>query len=125
MALETLNSHRSLKHIHTQHTIRTAIAHGLFGIHVRDRASHEGEDGKVFIVTWDDENDPLNPRNWSTAYRVFLTLMVAMIAFAVGAASSADTAVLPQAAKEFGVSDVVESLTIGMFVLPTLSGLGY
>jgi len=38
---------------------------------------------------------------------------VASLAFAVGAAASADTAILPEAAREFGVSGVVESLSIG------------
>jgi hypothetical protein len=91
------------------------FGHTLTGIHVRDRATHEGKGDKVFIVDWEGQNDPHNPRNWSVAYRVWIILNVALIAFVVGAASSTDTAILPQAAADFGVSDVVESMTIGMY----------
>jgi hypothetical protein len=31
------------------------------------------------IVTWDDPNDPANPRNWSVKYRWFLTLLISII----------------------------------------------
>lgn len=97
--------------------MHTAFGLSLNGIHPRDRTTHEGKNGKVFVVGWEGEDDPSNPRNWSSSYRVFATLIVASISFAVGAASSADTAVLPQAAAHFGVSEVVEALAIGKFDL--------
>lgn len=104
----------SVATVRTQHSLRTALGHALHGIHARDRMTHEGgKGGKVFVVGWEGENDPLNPRNWSTAYRASITLSVSFIAFVVSAASSADTAILPQAAAEFGVSDVVEAMAIG------------
>jgi hypothetical protein len=89
------------------------FGHTLTGIHVRDRTTHEGKGEKVFIVDWETPNDPQNPRNWSVVYRLWVTINVACIAFVVGAASSCDTAILPQAAEEFKVVDVVESMSIG------------
>jgi hypothetical protein len=102
----------------TQYTARTALGHALAGIHARERTTREGKGGKVFAVDWEGESDPLNPRNWSVAYRLCVTLIVASIAFIVGVGSSADTAILPQAAVDFGVSEVVESLSIGKFSNP-------
>lgn len=99
--------------IRTRNSLRTALGHALRGINARDRTTHEGKGEMVFVVNWDGENDPLNPRNWSLAYRALTTLGVSFLFIAVGAASSADTSILPQAAAEFGVSDVVESMSIG------------
>jgi hypothetical protein len=106
----------SMATVKRQLSLRIALGQALSGIHVRERTALEGDGGKVFVVLWDGENDPFNPRNWSIAYRVWITLLVGSIAFVVGAAASADTAVLPQAASTFGVSDEVESLAIGMFL---------
>ncbi|KUJ11239.1 MFS general substrate transporter [Mollisia scopiformis] len=102
--------------VRTQNSLRTTLGHALTGIHARERLTHEGKGGKVFVVGWEGESDPSNPRNWSVAYRACITLIVSSIGFVVGAASSADTAILPQAAAEFGVSDVVESMTIGLYL---------
>ncbi|CZR54256.1 related to mfs-multidrug-resistance transporter [Phialocephala subalpina] len=104
----------------TQHSLRTTLAHSLIGIHARERTTNEGEGGKVFVVDWEGDNDPSNPRNWSIAYRMLTTLIITCIALVVGAAASADTAILPQAATDFGVSDMVESMAIGLF----LAGVG-
>ena len=35
--------------------------------------SHDGKD--CSLVTWDGPDDPENPRNWSTPYRLFLTAL--------------------------------------------------
>ena len=42
---------------------------------------------------------------------------IAGIGWIVGFASSVDSAALPQAAKEFGVSEVTESLATGLFLI--------
>jgi hypothetical protein len=116
------NTNENTPNLQTIPTTRTApnqptgegdLGHTLTGIHVRDRTTHEGKGEKVFIVDWEGPHDPQNPRNWSVAYRLWVTIIVASIAFIVGAASSCDTAILPQAAEDFGVSDVVESMSIG------------
>ena len=57
----------------------------------------------------------MNPKNRSVARRVGATVIIAAIAFVVTAAYAIDTAILPQAAAEFGVSAVVESIATGMY----------
>lgn len=97
----------------TQYTARAALGHTLTGIHARDRLTHEGKGEQVFVVGWEGEADLLNPRNWSISKRVGVTLQIAAIAFAVCAASSIDAAIVPQAAAEFGVSEIAETLATG------------
>jgi hypothetical protein len=97
----------------THHSARTALGYALAGVSARDRTTHEGKGSKVFVVDWEGERDALNPRNWSLARRLGMTMVVSAIAFVVGVASAVDTAVLPQASADFGVSDVVESLAAG------------
>lgn len=78
----------------------------LDGISVQTAKNGE----KFYRVDWESPNDPQNPRTWSTGSRLTITLVLVAIAFVVTAASSIESAVAPQAAKEFGVSQVVESL---------------
>jgi hypothetical protein len=101
----------------THYSARTALGHALTGVQARDRTTHEGKGAQVFVVDWEGERDALNPRNWSLMTRLRTTLVVSSIAFVVGAASSVDTAVSPQASAAFGVSDVVESLATGKLLL--------
>ncbi|KAK9479867.1 major facilitator superfamily domain-containing protein [Lipomyces japonicus] len=79
----------------------------------QSRQTHED----VILVGWNSSEDSLNPRNFSKVKKVTTTLIVALIAFVVGAASSMDVAVLPQAASDLGVSDVVESLATGVYLM--------
>ncbi|KAK9356413.1 major facilitator superfamily domain-containing protein [Lipomyces doorenjongii] len=97
--------------------MRSTMGHALNGIQVRDRTTLEGKGGRVFIVGWDGECDPANPHNFSKARRVMTTLIVAAVGFVVGMASSIDSAVLPQAASDFGVSEVAESLATGIYLI--------
>jgi multidrug resistance protein len=71
----------------------------------------------VFVVNYESEKDSMNPHNWSYAKRIGATIMIASIGFIVGFASSIDSAALPQAAAEFGVSEVVESLSTCLFLV--------
>lgn len=72
----------------------------------------------VFVVDWDGPEDPLNPRNWPFAKRLGVMLVVCLIGGLISVASSLDGAVVPQAAKDLGVSEVTESFgAIGSFLL--------
>lgn len=113
---EALAAHR-IPTTATQHTARAALGHSLTGIHARDRTTHEGKGEQVFVVGWTGLNDPLCPRNWTTARRISCTLQISLIAAGVGAASGIDATVLPQAAKSLGVSDVAESLATGLYLV--------
>ncbi|KAI9656528.1 MAG: hypothetical protein M1821_004735 [Bathelium mastoideum] len=108
--------------IRTMYSESTALGIALTGIHVRDRSTRDGGSGQVFVVGYESEADPLNPQNWSLARKFSITMMVAGIAFVVGIASSIDASAIPQAAEEFGVSQVVEAIATGFGTGGLLSG---
>lgn len=97
---------------HTQHPDGDEEAFGpvLTGIDVRN---HSGQRGQVFIVGWAGPDDPLMPHNWPLTRRVGVTLQISLIGLFLTAASGIDATVLPQAAKDLGVSHVAESLATG------------
>lgn len=94
----------------------------LTGVDVRDRTTNDGgdKDAKVFVVGYRGDNDSMNPHNWSFRVRLVATFQVACIGAIVGIASSIDSSALKGAAEEFGVSEVVESLSTGLY----LAGFG-
>jgi multidrug resistance protein len=131
---EELERNNTLATIHTSQSFGTRMGHALTGIEVRElsremtkrrtRASGRittnekpPEREKVFVVGYESESDTLNPHNWSYTTRIFATIMIAWIGFIVGFASSVDSAALTQAAEEFGVSEVTESLATGLFLV--------
>ncbi|KAI8630287.1 major facilitator superfamily domain-containing protein [Xylariaceae sp. FL1651] len=61
--------------------------------------------------------DPENPKNWSKAYKWYITMVVAITCFVVAFASSVITADIAGPTKEFGVSDEVGLLSITLFVV--------
>lgn len=74
-------------------------------------------DRQVLVVEWDGDDDPFNPRNWPRRKRALAVFVISTIAFIVGAAAPMDSAVLPQAAKDLHVSEVTESLAVGIFLV--------
>ncbi|KAF1982190.1 MFS transporter [Aulographum hederae CBS 113979] len=107
--------------VQTRYSERTALGHALTGISPRSRTTAEGrattQDSKVFVVGWSGDSDPFNPQNFSRMKKARIILCVASIAFIVTFASSIDSAVLPQAAEDFGVSEVTESLATALFLV--------
>lgn len=105
-----------LRTVTTQATTGTTLGLALSGIEVRDRTTKEGGQaaGQVFVVSYENEKDPMDPHNWSFPRRVCATMVLSLIGGIVGWASAIDSAVIPQASAEFGVSDVAESLATGM-----------
>jgi hypothetical protein len=104
----------------TRETIGTCLGQALTGVNVRSRTTKEGrheKGGKVFVVGYVDDKDPLNPHNWSILKRMWITLLVASIGLIVGFASSVDSAAIQQARIEFGVSEVTESLATGIYLI--------
>ncbi|RYP91898.1 hypothetical protein DL770_001958 [Monosporascus sp. CRB-9-2] len=63
------------------------------------------------------ENDPENPKNWSKAFKWYITMVVAATCFVVAFASSVVTADIEGVAEEFHVSEEVALLTITLFVV--------
>lgn len=111
------NARVSLTRTTTQQTMGTALGNVLSGIDVRRRTTKDGGDGNVFVVGYEDENDPNDPHNWSTWVRIRCTLTIAGIGIVVGFASAVDASAIPQASKDFGVSEVTESLATGLFLI--------
>jgi hypothetical protein len=70
-----------------------------------------------FIVEFDGPSDPANPRNWSLLKRILVTASLGNIALLVGIAGAIDSAVLPQAAHDYGVGEVPESLATGLVII--------
>ncbi|KAF7197768.1 putative efflux pump kojT [Pseudocercospora fuligena] len=84
---------------------------------LRKRRTVEGGDGQVFVVGYEGPDDPSDPHNWTMLKRIRCTFMVAAIGCVVGLASAIDSSALPQAAEEFGVAEVVESMATGLFLI--------
>lgn len=76
--------------------------------------------GPIFVVSWHGPDDPSNPRTWSTFRRAVITVEVGLISAVMMIASSITSVVLPQAADDFGVSKVVESLATGIYPSPSM-----
>ena len=71
----------------------------------------EGKGGdQVFVVGYEGDNDPLNLHNWSYWTKAMAMMMIAAFEFVVGFTSSIDSSAIREAAAEFGVSGVAESL---------------
>ncbi|KAK3071894.1 hypothetical protein LTR53_007812 [Teratosphaeriaceae sp. CCFEE 6253] len=109
--LSRMSTQRS--HISERH----ALGQTLTGINIRKRSTREGGSGDVFVVGYEGADDPNDPHNWSYRQRIPCTLLIAGIGCVVGLASAIDSSAIPQAAKEFGVSEVVESAATGLFLI--------
>ena len=107
---------RSLSRTTTQST-GTRLGNVLTGVEIRKRTTREGGDGNVFVVNYESDDDPLNPHNWSNLTRIRCTVTIAAIGFVVGFASSIDSAAIPQVSKALHVSEIVESLATGLFLV--------
>ncbi|KAJ6007155.1 hypothetical protein N7522_005506 [Penicillium canescens] len=73
------------------------------------------EDDGFYTVGW-DENDPLNPRNMSTARRWLVTLIVSMGSLCVTCTSSMYTTTYTQLMDEFKCSQEVATLGLSFFI---------
>ncbi|KAL8680507.1 MAG: hypothetical protein Q9186_003306 [Xanthomendoza sp. 1 TL-2023] len=119
----TQSSMTNASQVVTQRSIGMDLGIALTGINVRDRTTKEGPSdpsvhgNKVFVVGYEGERDSLNPHNWSYSTRICATVNIAFIGWIVGFASSVDSAVLRQASEDFGVSEAVESLATGLFLV--------
>jgi hypothetical protein len=67
----------------------------------------------IILVGWDGKDDPLNPANCSVARKLFMTILVSLIAMTVTAASAIDACGVEQYSEYYHVSEVVGSLATG------------
>lgn len=101
----------------SQYSEKSGLAQSLAGIDIQKQLDSSNPNSHVFVVGWESEDDPLNPRNFSYTRRMVATLLVTALAFIVGAASAIESGVLPQITETYGVSEVVGSLVTGMIAL--------
>jgi MFS family permease len=92
------------------------------GVKQKEIIDANGVSRTVLVVGWESHQDPTNPHNYSLATRITATLIVSALGFAVGAASSIESAVLPQNSAALGVSEVVASLATGIYLLGFAAG---
>ncbi|RDW72393.1 MFS transporter [Aspergillus mulundensis] len=71
----------------------------------------------LILVSWDGPNDPFNPANQSTTRKLFMTVLVSLIALAVSAASAIDACGVREYSAHFQVSEVVGSLATALFLV--------
>ncbi|KAF7626344.1 synaptic vesicle transporter [Aspergillus flavus] len=102
------------------------VSHGLSsplpGVELLEKTDDHENHCEVFLVGWDHDEDPMNPRNFTVTTRVMATLIVSALAFVVSAASSIESAVLRQNSAAYNVSEVVASLATGIFLLGFAAG---
>jgi hypothetical protein len=75
------------------------------------------------MITWDSLNDPLNPQNWSTKYKWFVTFVCTVITVNVTFASSAPSSATIGIMKELNVSREVSNLITTVFLLGYVFGV--
>ncbi|PNS17171.1 hypothetical protein CAC42_7225 [Sphaceloma murrayae] len=68
------------------------------------------------IVTWDPD-DPLNPKNWSLKYRIFITFQFGMLALAASMGSSIISPATNTIAEVTGVGEITAVLAVSLYVL--------
>ncbi|KAI0296924.1 MFS polyamine transporter [Multifurca ochricompacta] len=84
--------------------------------------SSQKSESALEFVTWDGPDDPQNPKNWSYAYKWWVTLVVCIICLDVTFASSAPTSALHAVAHEMHVSTETANLVTTMFLIGYVVG---
>ncbi|ODV59891.1 MFS transporter [Ascoidea rubescens DSM 1968] len=70
------------------------------------------------LVTWDGENDPKSPRNWSHQQKITIAFLITCFAFVSPLSSTVISPAIPAIAKEFQEnSDLIKALYLSIFVL--------
>jgi len=84
----------------------------------RSRSVHgvdEEKSDEDWMVTW-EEGEKANPKNWTVAYRWYITAAASLLVLNSTFASSAPSGVVPQMMEYFTFSQEVGTLTIALFV---------
>lgn len=79
-------------------------------------------DGSHIIVEWEGPTDPLNPRNWSMSWRIWIFAVVWINVFAVDWAAGADSQASDTISKVFHVSKEAETLSPAMYTFGVAIG---
>ncbi|KAJ5382911.1 Major facilitator superfamily domain general substrate transporter [Penicillium concentricum] len=79
-------------------------------------APKKTKDGSI-LVDWYYTDDPENPHNWSNRKRVLITVLICLYTFVVYTTSAIYTSSTEGIMKEFGVSTLVATLGLSLYVL--------
>ncbi|KAJ6610997.1 major facilitator superfamily domain-containing protein [Mycena sp. CBHHK59/15] len=70
-----------------------------------------------YLVTWNGNSDPENPRNWSFGKRAFVAFNISFLTFSIYIGSAIYTSSIPGLMSEFHVSLVTATLGLTLYVL--------
>ncbi|KAG8985914.1 hypothetical protein FRB90_004367, partial [Tulasnella sp. 427] len=109
---------------HSSHTPGSSnSANGSRSRHEANPADAPGEpnpsektEQDAFLVKWDGPEDPENPKNWSVAYRWYITAVSGLLVLNATFASSAPAGVLQPLIERFHLSHILAVLTISLFI---------
>ncbi|KAG8904587.1 hypothetical protein FRB99_001505 [Tulasnella sp. 403] len=76
----------------------------------------EKTEHSAYLVKWDGPDDPENPKNWSMAYRWYITAIAGLLVLNATFASSAPSGVVEQLVPKFHLNHSTTVLTISLFV---------
>ncbi|KAJ5494302.1 Major facilitator superfamily domain general substrate transporter [Penicillium fimorum] len=79
-------------------------------------APKKTKDGSI-LVDWYYTDDPENPHNWSNRKRILITILICLYTFVVYNTSAIYTSSTEGIMKEFGVSTLVATLGLSLYVL--------
>ncbi|KAM0788520.1 hypothetical protein ACM66B_001648 [Microbotryomycetes sp. NB124-2] len=83
---------------------------------IDERASETTATDKYQYLVEFDENDQDRPHNWSRRKRLFVAFLVAYLTFSIYIGSAIYTSAIPSIMADFGVSQVVATLGLSLFV---------
>jgi len=81
-----------------------------------DKLPH-GETRQDYKLVSFAEGDPENPKNWSKAFKWYITMVVAVTCFVVAFCSSVITSDIPGVQESFGVSHEAALVPVSVFVV--------
>lgn len=88
---------------------------GVSGSQRSKKGYQEGE--KAFIVGYRNGKDAMDPHNWTLPAKVIATAHIGAITLVAGIATAIDATISSKASSEFGVSETVETLATGLFII--------
>ncbi|CAO2647530.1 Nn.00g084520.m01.CDS01 [Neocucurbitaria sp. VM-36] len=115
---------RSLKTVRSHHSRAGGDGYTCFDAELGDTRPSKSKDGVItgepYLVTWDGDADPLNPRSMTSLRRWTIVLICSASSLCVTCTSSLYTSTYSQLKPEFGTSRLVCTLGLSLFVM----GLG-
>lgn len=87
----------------------------------REKKEEENEQKKKehdpYYVTWESEDDPMNPQNWSTSKKWFVLVLVSVITLVVTFSSSVFSGAVEVVSEEYGISEETAELGTALYLM--------